>query len=64
MTNRRLIVFDVDITLAPINGILSRTTIECLKLLNSDPNNIIVICSGKSTTYLNGLFRRMLCKWR
>lgn len=55
--HNKLICFDLDNTLAPLNGPIAETTIKKLKILQ-ERNHKILIVSGKPTAYLAGVVRQ------
>ncbi len=55
---KRLVVFDLDGTLAPIGQGMSQENIDLLKKI-SEKGMKIAICSGKPTYYLCGFVRQM-----
>ena len=54
----KLLVFDLDGTLAPVGKAIGQETIEGLKQLEQK-GHIIALCSGKPTYYLCGLLRQV-----
>ena len=54
----KLLVFDLDGTLAPVGKAMSEETVAMLKQLEAK-GHIIVLCSGKPTYYLCGMLRQV-----
>jgi len=55
--NRKLFCFDLDNTLAPNNGAISKEIIDALRDIQGHGHQVMVI-SGKPTAYLAGLIRQ------
>lgn len=58
MRNNRLLVFDLDSTLAPVDGSIDASTVQLLRQLEQQ-GNIIAVCSGKPVVYLCGVMRQV-----
>lgn len=54
----KLLVFDLDSTLAPVDGAMAVSTVALLRQLEQQ-GNTIAVCSGKPVVYLCGVMRQV-----